>query len=65
MIQLARYTPARSRGFRKTQMVPIDEEIAWMLEVLERCIEAIMSSHKYRLVHAPLIYLPTMESIKR
>jgi hypothetical protein len=38
MIQLARYTPARSRGFRKTQMVPLDEEIAWMLEVLRLCI---------------------------
>ncbi|MEO0368844.1 MAG: hypothetical protein AAF197_08675 [Pseudomonadota bacterium] len=39
MIQLARYTPARSRGFRKTQMIPIDEEIEWMNRVLELCIE--------------------------
>ena len=32
-MQFGRYTPSRTRGFRRTQLVPIDEEVEWMAGV--------------------------------
>ncbi len=32
-MQFGRYSPARTRGFRTTQLVPIDEEVNWLTDV--------------------------------
>lgn len=38
-LQFGRYTPSRTRGFRMTQVVPIDEEVVWLADVARGILE--------------------------
>lgn len=44
-LQLGRYTPSKTRGFRKTQVVSVDEEVEWMAAVSKGIISKKYDIH--------------------
>lgn len=44
-MQFGRFTPARTRGFKKGQIVPVDEEVEWLTKVAEGIIERGLDIH--------------------
>jgi len=44
-VQFGRYTPSKTRGFRRTQIVQVDEEVIWLAEVARRIVSARMDIH--------------------
>jgi hypothetical protein len=44
-VQFGRYTPSKTRGFRTTQVVPVDTEVIWMAEVAKRIVAAGLDIH--------------------
>jgi hypothetical protein len=44
-VQFGRYTPSKTRGFRTTQIVPVDTEVVWMAEVAKRIVAAGLDIH--------------------
>jgi len=44
-MQFGRYSPSKTRGFRTTQVVPLDDEIEWLAEVTRLILDAKMNIH--------------------
>lgn len=44
-MQFGRFTPSATRGFRKTQMVTLDEEVKWLTEFTRHLLDAKMNIH--------------------
>lgn len=44
-VQFGRYTPSKTRGFRTTQVVPVDTEVVWLADVARRIVSAGMDIH--------------------
>lgn len=44
-MQFGRYSPSKTRGFRTTQVVPLDEEVEWLAEVTRLILDAKMNLH--------------------
>ncbi|NTF17271.1 hypothetical protein G6L37_02345 [Agrobacterium rubi] len=44
-LQLGRYTPSKTRGFRTTQVVSVDEEVRWMAAVAKGIVDRKYDIH--------------------
>jgi hypothetical protein len=44
-MQFGRYTPSKTRGFRRTQVVGVDEEVRWLAEVARRIVRGGFDIH--------------------
>lgn len=44
-VQFGRYTPSKTRGFRTTQVVPVDVEVVWLADVARRIVDAGLDIH--------------------